>query len=135
MKDPRELKRIGLWYSYILDSIDGCTEADELGITFKDDKERVEFFLERFNEDDRNSDYEKRRTPSLQSRIADFIRDMPSCINVYTYYFDIIRITKEWEGYTSVQKGNYYCNNWFDLLAMYILQLACRFGIKLSKYE
>ena len=134
MKDPRKLKVWGKWYSYILDGIDESSHTDELGISFEEDRMRLMFFLENFNKEF-NFDYNKRNYPSLRLRIAEYLKGLPGSINIHYTYCDIIRLTKEWEGYKSKNKEAYFCNNWFKILATCILQLAARYKIDIYKYQ
>ena len=134
MKDPRKLKRWGAWYNYVLDCIDESSNATDLNITFEDDRSRIKFFLESFNETN-NYDYNKKRFPSLQMRLSDYIQGLPGSISVHHEYADIIRLSKEFEGYKSKAKEEYFCNKWFDILAACILQLAQRYGINTFKYQ
>lgn len=134
MKDPRKLKVWGKWYSYVLDSIDESSTASDLDLTFEDDKSRIKFFLEQFNEE-YNYDYNKQSYPSLRLRISEYLKGLPSSINIHYTYYDIIRLTKEWEGFKSKNKEEYFCNNWFKILATCILQLAERYKIDIYKYQ
>ena len=134
MKDPRKLKVWGKWYSYILDSIDESSNASDLDLTFEDDRSRIKFFLEQFNEV-YNYDYNKQSYPSLRLRISEYLQGLPGSINIHYTYYDIIRLTKEWEGYKSKNKEAYFCNNWFKILATCILQLAARHKIDICKYQ
>lgn len=134
MKDPRKLKVWGKWYSYVLDSIDESSTASDLDLTFEDDRSRIEFFLEQFNEE-YNYDYNKQSYPSLRLRISEYLQGLPSSISIHYTYHDIIRLTKEWEGYKSKNKEAYFCNNWFKILAICILQLAARYKIDVYKYQ
>ena len=134
MKDPRKLKVWGKWYSYVLDSIDESSNASDLDLTFEDDRSRIKFFLEQFNEV-YNYDYNKQSYPSLRLRISEYLQGLPGSINIHYTYYDIIRLTKEWEGYKSKNKEAYFCNNWFKILAACILQLAARYNINTYQYQ
>ena len=134
MKDPRKLKVWGKWYSYVLDSINESSTASDLDLTFEDDRSRIKFFLEQFNEV-YNYDYNKQSYPSLRLRISEYLQGLPGSINIHYTYYDIIRLTKEWEGYKSKNKEAYFCNNWFKILATCILQLAERYKIDIYKYQ
>ena len=63
------------------------------------------------------------------------IKGLPDSICTHYYYHDIIRLSKEFEGYKSKAKEAYFCNKWFDILAACILQLAHRYGINTFKYQ
>lgn len=134
MKDPRKLKKLEKWYNYVLDSIDESATANNLDLTFEDDRSRIEFFLEQFNEE-YNHEWRKQSYPSLRLRISEYLQGIPSSISIHFYYHDIIRLTKEWEGYKSKNKEEYFCNNWFKILATCILQLAVRYKIDIYKYQ
>lgn len=134
MKDPRQLKKYGQWYNYILDSIDDSSYVNDSSITFEDDKSRIKFFLDSFNEE-YNSEYNKKVCPSLRLRISDYLQGLPDCICIHFTYADIIRISKEFDGYTSKRKEEFYCNNWFKIIADYILGLAQRYGINVFQYQ
>lgn len=134
MKNPRQLKKWGAWYNYVLDGIDQSSDVTNSNITFEDDKSRIKFFLDTFNES-HNYDYNKKCCPSLRMRISDYIQGLPGCISVHYEYADIIRLSKEFDGYKSNAKESYYCNNWFKILADCILQLAKRYGINVFQYQ
>lgn len=134
MKDPRKLKKLEKWYNYVLDSIDESATANNLDLTFEDDRSRIKFFLEQFNEE-YNHEWRKQSYPSLRLRISEYLQGIPSSISIHFYYHDIIRLTKEWEGYKSKNKEEYFCNNWFKILATCILQLAVRYKIDIYKYQ
>ena len=134
MKDPRQLKKRGAWYSYVLDSIDESSNANDLNITFEDDKSRIKFFLDTFDKE-YNYENNKRLYPSLRMRISEYLQGLPGCIDIHYTYSDIIRISKEFEDYKSGAKESYYCNNWFKILADCILQLAKRYGINVFQYQ
>lgn len=134
MKDPRQLKKWGAWYNYVLDCIDDSSSANDLNITFDDDKSRIKFFLDTFDKE-YNLDWEKKSYPSLRMRISNYLQGLPGCISIDYQYVDIIRISKEFEGYKSKAKENYYCNNWFKIIADCILKLAHRYGINTFKYQ
>lgn len=134
MKDPRKLKVCGKWYNYVLDSIAESSTASDLGLTFEDDRSRIEFFLEQFNED-YNYDYNKIRYPILRLRIASYLQGLPSSINIDFMWYRIIELTKEWEGYKSKEKEEYFCNKWFEIIATCILQLAARYKINTFQYK
>lgn len=134
MKDPRKLKVWGPWYNYVLDCIDESSNATDLNITFEDDKSRIKFFLDWFDKE-YNYENNKRIYPSLRMRISLYLQGLPGCINTHCYYHDIIRLSKEFEGYKSKAKEAYFCNKWFDILATCILQLAHRYGINTLKYQ
>ena len=134
MKDPRQLKKWGAWYSYVLDCIDESSNASDLNITFEDDKSRIEFFLNSFDEE-YNNEWEKKSHPSLKLRISEYLKGLPGSISTHYYYHDIIRLSKEFEGYKSKAKEAYFCNKWFDILAACILQLAHRYRINTFQYQ
>ena len=134
MKDPRKLKVWGKWYSYVLDSIDESSAANDLDLTFEDDRSRIKFFLEQFNEE-YNFDYNKRNCPPLRLRIASYLQGLPSSINIDFETYRIILLTKEWEGYKSKNKEYYFCNKWFEIIAACILQLAARYNINTYQYQ
>ena len=133
MKDPRELKKWGKWYNYVLYRIYESSAAHDLDLTFVDDRSRIKFFLEQFNEE-YNFDYNKRNCPTLRLRIASYLQGLPSSINIDYEWHKIIMLTKEWEGYKSKNKEDYFCNKWFEIIATCILQLAARYKIDTYQY-
>lgn len=134
MKDPRKLKKWGAWYNYVLDCIDESSNATDLNITFEDDESRIKFFLDWFDKE-YNYENNKRLYPSLRMRISSYLQGLPGCINTHYLNHDIIRLSKEFEGYKSKAKEAYFCNKWFDILSVCILQLAHRYGINTFKYQ
>lgn len=134
MKDPRKLKKWGAWYSYVLDCIDDSSYVNDSNITFEDDKSRIKFFLDCFDKE-YNFDWHKKAYPALRFRIYNYLLGLPGCVSTHYNYEDIIRLSKEFDGYKSKAKEEFYCNNWFKILADCILGLAQRYGINVFQYQ
>lgn len=117
-KNIRDYKKVGVQYAYILDAID--FEGSDL--------EKVDFFFYNFNEE-YNSEYEKRRYPNLQVRIAEYLKGLPSCIGIAFSDYDIEQIVKSW-GYCKTDKqAAKIVSDWWSVIASRLLQLKEYYNI------
>lgn len=116
MKDLRENKKYGVQIAYVLDNINNEDE------TLKTDKEKIDYFFEHFN-DEYECPYVRKKYPCEGERIADYVRNIPSCIDVAFENYDIIQIGKSW-GYckNKTQENNFLCN-WWNTLAFRLVQI------------
>jgi len=113
-------------HQYVLNCI---PDSDEIrtyyGVDTTTDGDRVKFVLDTFNSEYSN-EYNCKRWPNMQDRIAQWLRGMPSVINISVDYDEIANWLIVWgvipENYTEKQ---YYkhVNNWFSVIAYRLLQL------------
>jgi hypothetical protein len=106
--------------SYILNSIDGL----EYGIDLKDDRHKLEFVLNTFKAEFVHEYNLKKFNNNLTLIFEDYLRGLPSCINVHFYNSDILKIGLEW-GYNldTDYKENDFINRWFRMLANTFFQM------------
>ena len=126
--------RNGSQFVYILDGIDESSSATDQGKTFANDFERIAFFLGTFDSEYNNA-YNKRICPNLQARIAEYLRGIPSCLSCAFTYYDIIGQGIAW-GILSGRddkKADKFCENWFNVLAFRVLQIADKVGYNYTK--
>lgn len=117
-KNIRDYKNVGVQYAYVLDAID--FEGSDL--------EKVDFFFYNFGEE-YNSEYEKRRYPNLQVRIAEYLKCLPSSIGIAFSDYNIAEIGKTW-GYCKTDKqAAKFVDEWFSVIAYRLLQLKKYYNI------
>lgn len=110
---------------YILNSIDGAN-YDQITET---DQEKIEFLIETFK-----SEYgwaiERMGT---QKAIEEWLRGLPSAIQIDFYNSDIIDLAKSWgtlrQDATEREEDKILANYW-NLLANHILQLAKKYKVE-----
>ena len=127
--------RNGCQFVYVLECIRSCGRASDEGLEFKTDKEALDFFISCFNEEF-NNQYNKRRFPSLQERIGEYLQGLPSCFNVDFYEDDIIRLGIIWEVLKNEEdkKKGKFVANFFSVLGCRILQACRKVGINVYQY-
>ena len=126
-KDIRTYKVNGKQFAYVLDSIN-VTDGDGNTIENASDKDRVQFFFDTFDEE-YNYPYNRKIYPSLQDRITQYLKGLPSCINIAFSYYDIAEIGKMW-GYCQTERKEYeFKINWFNRIAFRLIQLKAYFNL------
>lgn len=125
-KNIRDYKVNGNQFAYVLDAIN-VTDYDGNEID-ANDKERVKYFFECFN-NEFNYEYNKRRYPNLQNRISEYIKGLPSCINIAFENYKIAEIGKSWGYCKTERKENEFINNWFTVIAFRLIQLKKYFNL------
>ena len=92
-------------------------------------KDVANYSFNRFNSEYCHN-YEIKRTPNVQNRLADYLRGIP--FNVDFENYRIIELAKEWgqlpQNATEKQE-NKIINNWFNFIAHQILNFWSRNGI------
>ena len=126
-KDIRDYKRNGKQYAYILDAI--CTE--NFDTTANSDKELIQFFFNTFNKE-YNYSYNKKRYRNLQARISSYLKGLPSCINIAYTYTDIEKLLISFGYDLKGYRLTIALNEWFDVLALRLIQLANYYNINLD---
>ena len=126
-KNPRNYKRGGAMFAYILDSV----YSDEIDTESMTDKERIEFLLDTFSEEKYKYDRRRMRVFDL---LREWLQGLPSAINIAFSYYDI-SVTGESMGYCKdARSESRFINNWWGILATNILRLARIYGIDMSRF-
>lgn len=115
-KNVREYKNVGVQFAYVLDCIYNDEKLD------MSDKEAINYFFDCFDRE-YNDAYYKRLYPSLQERVKEYIKGLPSCFGVAYCTDTIINIGKSW-GYCRTERQIVdFQNNWFSVIAWRLIQL------------
>lgn len=115
-KNVREYKNVGVQFAYVLDCIYNDEKLD------MSDKEAINYFFDCFDRE-YNDAYYKRLYPSLQERVKEYIKGLPSCFGVAYCTDTIINIGKSWGYCTTPAKTANFVNNWFSIIAFRLIQL------------
>lgn len=117
MNDLRLNKRYGVQFEYLFD----CIDTEQIGENATD-KEKINFVFKTF-EDEYGNPYNKRIYPNECERLAQYLRGLPSCVNVAFADYDIIQIGKSW-GFCKTSKAkDKFVENWFDICAFRLIQM------------
>lgn len=117
MNDLRLNKRYGVQFEYLFD----CIDTEQIGENATD-KEKINFVFKTF-EDEYGNPYNKRIYPNECERLAQYLRGLPSCVNVAFTDYDIIQIGKSW-GFCKTSKAeDKFVENWFDVCAFRLIQM------------
>lgn len=127
--------RNGVQLVYVLDCIRNSSRAADENISFESDADALKFFFETFDEEF-NDRYNKRRFPCLQERIGDYLRGLPSCFSFDYWNSDILKLGLIWGVIDSTEgkKAEKFLNNWFNILALRLLQAAEKCKLNPYKY-
>lgn len=126
-KNPRNYKRGGEMFAYILDSV--C--SDEIDTEKMTDKEKIEFLLDTFFEEKYKDD---RRGMCTFDLLREWLQGLPSVINIAFSYYDIA-VTGKRMGYCKDARSEArLVNNWWGILAQKILRLASIYKINMSRF-
>lgn len=126
-KNPRNYKRGGAMFAYILDSV----YSDELNTETMTDKERIEFLLDTFFEEKCKYDRSGMRTIDL---LREWLQGLPSAISVAFYYSDIAATGKSMGYCKDARSEARFVNSWLDRLSFNILRLARIYGINMIRF-
>lgn len=125
--NPRNYKRGGAMFAYILDSV----YSDEIDTESMTDKERIEFLLDTFFEEKYKYD---RRRQCVLDLLREWLQGLPSAISVAFSYYDIA-VTGKTMGYCKDARSEArFINNWWGMLAYNILRLARIYEIDMSRF-
>lgn len=113
MKDVRNYKKNGVQFAYVLD----CIDID--GNDNATDREKIEYVFERFRA--YCNPFEMRKWPNEQERLGQFLRGLP--IGIAFDNYNIAQIGKEWGYCKTPQKEAEFCENWWNTIALRLLQL------------
>lgn len=126
-KNPRNYKRGGAMFAYILDSV----YSDVIDTESMTDKERIEFLLDTFFEEMYKND---RRRMCVLDLLREWLQGLPSAINIAFSYYDIA-VTGKSMGYCKdARSESRFINNWWTILASNILRLARIYEINISRF-
>lgn len=109
--------KFGNQYAYLLDAIYN-PDSDE-SMT---DEEKIKYFFDRF-EKEYVCPQTIRLYPSECDRLEQWLRGLPSCINIAFYWSDIIEIGKSWGFCTDEKKEEKFCERWWHTIAFRLLHL------------
>lgn len=134
LTDRAKNGRNGVQLVYVLDCIRNSSRATDENRVFNNDREALEFFFAAFN-DEFNDRYNKRLFPSLSVRIGEYLRGLPSCINVDYRNEDILKLGLMWGVIDSTEgrKAEKFLNNFFPVLGCRICQAAQK--VDLDPYQ
>lgn len=126
-KNPRNYKRGGAMFAYILDSV----YSDVIDTESITDKEKIEFLLDTFFEEKCKYDRSGMCTFDL---LREWLQGLPSAISVAFYYSDIAATGKSMGYCKDARSESRFINNWWTILASNILRLARIYGINMSRF-
>lgn len=98
--------------------------------TLYEAKEKLQYFAYSFNSEF-NNQYNRRRFPILQERIAEYLKGLPSCCSLAFADYAIIQIGKSWGFCKTEREENQFCKNWWNTVASRIIQLSNKYNIEL----
>lgn len=117
MKDLRLNKRYGVQFEYLFD----CIYTEQIGESATD-KEKINFVFKTF-EDEYGNPYNNRIYPNECERLAQYLRGLPSCVNIAFTNYDIIQIGKSWGLCKTSKAEANFVENWFDVCAFRLIQM------------
>ena len=126
-KNPRNYKRGGKMFAYILDSV----YSDVIDTESMTDKEKIGFLIDTFFEEKCKYDRSGMRTIDL---LREWLQGLPSAISVAFYYSDIAATGKSMGYCKDARSEARFINNWWGMLAYYILRLARIYKIDMSRF-
>lgn len=126
-KNPRNYKRGGAMFAYILDSV----YSDELNTETMTDKEKIEFLLDTFFEEKYKNDRRRMRVIDL---LREWLQGLPSAINVAFSCYDIAVKGKSMGYCKDARSEARFVNSWWDRLSFNILRLARIYDINMSRF-
>ena len=126
-KNPRNYKRGGAMFAYILDSV----YSDVIDTESMTDKERIEFLLDTFFEEMYKNDRRRMCTVNL---LREWLQGLPSAISVAFYYSDIAATGKSMGYCKDARSEARFVNSWWDRLSFNILRLARIYEIDMIRF-
>ena len=125
--------KVGTQYKYVLECIEDCSRANDENITFESDYDKIRFFFDCFNQEF-NYDYNRKRYPNFQVRISEYLRGLPSCMAIDYENTKIINIGVKWGFCNTERKKDQFLNNWFNMVALRIIQIANKIGYNYTNW-
>ena len=126
-KNPRNYKRCGAMFAYILDSV----YSDVIDTESMTDKEKIGFLIDTFFEEKCKYDRSGMCTFDL---LREWLQGLTSAISVAFYYSDIAATGKSMGYCKDARSEERFINNWWGMLAYYILRLARIYKIDMSRF-
>ena len=126
-KNPRNYKRGGAMFAYILDSV----YSDVIDTESMTDKDRIEFLLDTFFEEMYKND---RRKMCVYYLLREWLQGLPSAISVAFSYYDISETGKSLGYCKDARSEARFVNSWWDRLSFNILRLARIYDINMSRF-
>ena len=126
-KNPRNYKRGGDMFAYILDSV----YSDVIDTESMTDKEKIGFLIDTFFEEKCKYD---RRGMCTFDLLREWLQGLPSAISVAFYYSDISATGKSMGYCKDARSESRFINNWWTILASNILRLARIYEINMSRF-
>lgn len=124
--NPRNYKRNGIQFAFVLDSIN--VENYNLNPETTSDKEMVSLFFKCYNEEFNNK-YNKKRYPNESQRIGEYLQGLPLCYNTIYWDTKIANIGKSWGYCQTAKKESEFINNWYRVQGVHLLRLKDIFKI------
>lgn len=128
-KNPRDYKVNGKQFSFILDGIRNSSAISDGECQCKDDESLVRMFFEHY-ENEFNFPCNKRRFPNEVWRIGEYLKGLPSCINIPFDDYTIASIGKKWGYCTTPAKEAAFVNSYWVQIGNKLLQLKRIYGIE-----
>lgn len=126
-KNPRNYKRGGAMFAYILDSV----YSDVIDTESMTDKEKIGFLIDTFFEEKCKYDRSGMCTFDL---LREWLQGLPSTMIVAFIPYDIA-VTGKSMGYCKdARSESRFINNWWTILASNILRLARIYEINMSRF-
>lgn len=126
-KNPRNYKRGGAMFAYILDSV----YSDVFDTESMTDKERIEYLIDTFFEEKCKYDRSGMCTFDL---LREWLQGLPSAISVAFYYSDIAATGKSMGYCKDARSEARFVNSWWYRLSFNILRLARIYDINMSRF-
>ena len=126
-KNPRNYKRGGAMFAYILDSV----YSDVIDTESMTDKEKIGFLLDTFFEE--KCKYDRRGMCTFEL-LREWLQGLPSAISVAFSDSDIAATGKSLGYCKDARSESRFINNWFGILASNILRLARIYDINMSRF-
>lgn len=126
-KNPRNYKRGGAMFAYILDSV----YSDVIDTESMTDKEKIGFLIDTFFEE--KCKYDRSRM-CVHDLLREWLQGLPSAISVAFYYSDIAATGKSMGYCKDARSEARFINNWWTILASNIIRLARIYEINMSRF-
>lgn len=121
-KNVRDYKVIGVQFAYVLNSIYVENEATGEEVTGLTDEQLVQWVFAHYYMEFDNA-HNRRLYPNEMDRLEQWLRGLPSCINLAFTNYDIAQVGKSWGYCQTPAKEAKFVENWFNVMAQRLLQL------------
>lgn len=118
--------------TYIIDAI--SWDGYDIDLSEATDKEKLQFVADRF---DNQYNYPQNKIifPNIQDRLADWLKGLPSVINIDFENYRILELAREWgtlEEHANERQEDKIIANWFNFISFKILQVMRKHDIYLQ---